>query len=252
MEISAMGLVRALQPKTISALEPFAQELEAIHPALRLRISIRAKRLALRLDPKSGSIHLVVPKRASLQKALAFARQYQDWIDRHAENIKPVILFEHGTIIPVLGHERMLQITFNPELKRTVITLTEDMLVVHTNKDDPSPRIIRFLKNIAREEITRLARQKAATIDRIITDIQIRDTKSRWGSCSPDGTLCFSWRLVLAPYESFDYVIAHEVAHLIHMNHKPRFWALCEKLSTDFATGHGWMKKNAQTLMRYG
>lgn len=247
-----MGLARVSPPKTIAALEPFAQELEAIHPALRFRISVRARRLALRLDPKSGAIHLVVPKRASLQKALEFAKQYQDWIDRHADNILPAILFEHGNLIPVLGRERLIEVTFNPGLKRTAITLTDDSLRVHTNKDDPSARIIRFLKNIARDEITRLAREKAATIDRTITDIQIRDTKSRWGSCSPDGTLCFSWRLVLAPYESFDYVVAHEVAHLIHMNHKTRFWALCEKLSTDFATGHGWMKKNAQTLMRYG
>lgn len=238
--------------KPLATLEPFAQELEAIHPALRIRISARARRLALRVDPKGGAIHLVVPKRASMKKALEFARHYQGWIDQAATRIKPVIPFAHGVVIPVLGRDRLIHVTCDPALKRTSISLNDDMLVIHTNKDDPSSRIIRFLKNLAREEMSRLAREKAATIDRPITEIQIRDTTSRWGSCSRDGTLSFSWRLVLAPYEALDYLVAHEVAHLIHMNHKPRFWALCEKLSTDFATGHGWMKKNAPTLLRYG
>ncbi len=246
-----MGLPRTLPPKTIAALEPFAQELEAIHPTLRFRVSTRARRLALRLDSRSGAIHLVVPKRASLKKALDFARQYQEWINNHAGDIKPVIRFENGVSIPVLGRERIIHVTYDPGLKRTAIHLTDDALIVHTNKDDPAARIIRFLKNTARVEIDRLAREKAATIDRAITGIQIRDTTSRWGSCSPDGTLSFSWRLILAPYESLDYVVAHEVAHLVHMNHKTRFWALCENLSADYAAGHGWMKKNAHTLMRY-
>lgn len=248
-----MGLANiVLPPRKIAALEPFAQELAAIHPALRFRISARAKRLALRLDPKSGAVYLVMPKRASFQKALDFARQYQGWINTHASDITPPIAFQHGITIPVLGSDRIIRITINPDLKRTSIHLENDALIVFTNKDDPAARITRFLKTLARTEITRLVREKAAIIDRNVTHIQIRDTTSRWGSCSPDGGLSFSWRLILAPYDSLDYVVAHEVAHLIHMNHKRHFWTLCEKLSANYAVGHGWMKKNAHTLLRYG
>lgn len=238
--------------QSLSALDPFRQDLEAIHPALQLRVSARARRLALRLDPKGGAIHLVVPKRASMKRALEFARQYKDWIDRHAAALPPAIRFQDGAVIPVLGHDRVIRVTFDPDIKRTAITLDDDSLTVHTNKDEPGARITRFLKALARTEIARLARDKAARVGRPIAEIQIRDTTSRWGSCSPDGTLSFSWRLVLAPYESLDYVVAHEVAHLVHLNHKPRFWALCEELSSDFSTGHHWMKKNAHSLMRYG
>ena len=130
--------------------------------------------------------------------------------------------------------------------------MTDTTINVHTNKDDPSSRIMRFLKGLAKDEITRIALEKSGRINRVPTTIQIRDTKSRWGSCSSDGTLSLSWRLILAPPSALDYVIAHEVAHMVHMNHKTRFWALCEKLSADFKTGHGWMKTHGHTLMRYG
>lgn len=241
-----MGILAA------SPLDPFHPDLIAIHPALRLRVSVRAKRLALRLDTKDGKIDLVVPKRASLKKALQFANEYRDWINRHADGLAPAIRFCDGAVIPVLGRDRVIRVAYDPDLKRTTITLHDDTLAVRTNKDDPSGRITRFLKTLARDEINRLARAKATQINRAVTEIQIRDTTSRWGSCSPDGVLSFSWRLILAPYESLDYVVAHEVAHLVHLNHKSRFWALCEKLSENFETGHNWMKTQGQSLMRYG
>lgn len=129
--------------------------------------------------------------------------------------------------------------------------MEEKEIIVITNKDDPTGRIVRFLKTLAREEITRLTREKASLINEIPGVLYIRDTTSRWGSCSQEGNLSFSWRLVLAPLASLDYVVAHEVAHLRHMDHGKQFWALCEKLSTDFSTGHNWMKTNGHSLMRY-
>lgn len=231
---------------------PFEDDIRAIHPRLRLRVSDRAKRLALRLDPKTGYVFLVMPRRASIKKAVAFAHEYRDWIDRHTTAIPDTIPLTHGTVLPVMGVDRHIDITINPAIKRTTVTLTDSALIVHTNKDDPSGRLVRYLKNIARDEITRLAHDKAARIERIPSAIRIGDTSSRWGSCSADGALSFSWRLVLAPPMAMDYVVAHEVAHLVHMNHKARFWSLCEKLSADFHGGHGWMKANGHTLMRYG
>lgn len=235
-----------------TTLDPYANDLAAIHPALRLRVSTRAKRLALRLDAKTGLVFLVMPKRASVKKALDFAHQYRDWIDKHATGVPDIIPLTHGTVISVLGIDRTINVTTDESHKRTTVTMTDTTINVHTNKDDPSSRIMRFLKGLAKDEITRIALEKSGRINRVPTTIQIRDTKSRWGSCSSDGTLSLSWRLILAPPSALDYVIAHEVAHMVHMNHKTRFWALCEKLSADFKTGHGWMKTHGHTLMRYG
>jgi predicted metal-dependent hydrolase len=236
----------------IPALDPFQSDLHAIHPALQLRVSVRARRMALRVDPQTGRVNLVVPKRASLKKALEFARQYQDWIGKQASNQPTGIALRHGAVIPLLGQNRTIVVCRNPDLKRTTISFSDNEITVVTNQDDPSMRILRYLKKLARDEITRIANEKAALIDRKINTITIRDTSSRWGSCSQDGNLSFSWRLILAPTTSLDYVVAHEVAHLVHLNHKTRFWALCAKLSADFENGHGWMKKHAQDLMRYG
>lgn len=235
----------------IPALNPFQTDLEAIHPALQLRVSGRAKRMALRLDPATGRINLVVPKRASLKKAIEFARSYSDWINKHASNQPKGIPFHHGTVLPLLGRDRTIIVTHDPDRRSTSITLTDDALLVVTNQDDPALRIERFLKRLARDEITRIAHEKVAMTSKTINSITIRDTTTRWGSCSQDGNLSFSWRLILAPPESLDYVVAHEVAHLVHLHHKRTFWALCEKLSADFKGGHGWMKAHAHTLMKY-
>jgi predicted metal-dependent hydrolase len=235
----------------MAALDPFRQDLESIHPSLRLRISTRARRLALRVDPKTGLINLVMPERASLKKALKFAQDQQSWINRRAAAIPPPIRLTDGTVIPVLGRDRIIRIACDDTFKRTLISLADNEIQVRTNQEDPSMRIVRFLKKLACEEITRLVEEKATSIGKQVAQVQVRDTTSRWGSCSADGRLSFSWRLILAPAEALDYVVAHEVAHLVHMNHKTRFWTLCEKLSVDFKAGHGWMKTHGSTLMRY-
>lgn len=234
------------------ALIRLQDDLHAIHPGLTLRLSDRARRLALRMDTRGKTINLVIPPRASLKKALEFAVSYQDWIVRQMDKVPERILFVNGATIPVLGQDRVIRVISDDRLKRTSITLNDNEILIHTNKDDPAGRITRYLKNLAREEITRLTFDKTAQVNRKAAAIHIRDTSSRWGSCSPDGNLSFSWRLVLAPYHALDYVVAHEVAHLVHLNHGARFWTLCEKLSADYNGGHNWMKKHGQTLMRYG
>ena len=208
--------------------------------------------MALRLDPKERVINLVVPKGVSEARALAFAAEQQDWITKHLKRLPQAVAYKDGTVIPVLGQDVRLCITQDFTLKRTSISLNNNELLVSTNKEAPQGRIIRFLKNLAKEKLTTLSHEKAAILGKTVKAVQIRDTKSRWGSCTPDGRISYSWRLIHAPYESLDYVAAHEVAHLKHMNHSPRFWALCEKLCDDYESGKGWMRANAQDLMRYG
>lgn len=187
-----------------------------------------------------------------MKKALRFAEEHESWMQDKLKDLAPSVTFQDGVSIPVLGHERIIDIHHDPALKRTDIKLTDTHLEVRTNQSEPQGRITRFLKKLAKEELTKTSAEKAQRIGKNIKSISIRDTKSRWGSCSHDGHLSFSWRLIFAPYEAFDYVAAHEVAHLEHLDHSKAFWSLCRDLSDDFVEGEYWMKNHGQELMRYG
>lgn len=208
--------------------------------------------MALRLDPAERVVKLVLPKNMSLRKASKFVDKHRQWIDEQLVKLPPLVTLSHGNVIPVLGQDRRINIHYDPAVRRTDITLEPDEIVIHTNKDDPSTRLQRFLKTLAKEEISKLAASKADQIGKDIKSIQCRDTKTRWGSCSPDGKLSFSWRLIFAPYASLDYVVAHEVAHRVHMDHSKNFWKVCESLSANYTEGRGWMAKNSHSLLRYG
>ncbi|MFP4314438.1 MAG: M48 family metallopeptidase [Alphaproteobacteria bacterium] len=219
---------------------------------IRIKHSRRARRLALRLDTKERVINLVIPKGMSLKKAQEFASAHESWIDSVLHELPPVIPFEHDRSIPVLGADRMIVINRDKGRKSTQIDLQPAHLIVHTNKEDPSSRLERYLKNLAREKLTEMAFTKAVDINKEIKSIRIGDMKSRWGSCSEDGRLSFSWRLLFAPSMAMDYVVAHEVAHLIHLNHSRKFWNLCRDLSIDYMEGEYWMRNHGAELMRYG
>lgn len=227
---------------------PFAE----ISPRLKITISERAKRMALRLDPRKRVIHLVVPKRASMHTAYLFAKDNKEWIREKLRELPKQVPFKDGETLPILGRDRKIIILYNEALKHTDIVLKKDELLVLTNKTDPTVRIRRFLIELAREKLVELAYEKAALIRRKIDDVVIKDTRSRWGSCSEDGRLSFSWRLIFAPLKSFDYVVAHEVAHLVHLDHSDNFWRVCERLSRDYEEGKDWMAENGHDLMRFG
>lgn len=226
--------------------------LQRISPHLRLCVSARARRIALRLDAKDRVMRLVVPRRTNMKRAYLFAKQHKDWIEEKVAALPETIPFEDGLTLPVLGRQRTLNIFYDETLKTTDILLKPNNIIVVTNKKEPAGRITRFLKEQARAHFTELAHQKADMIDKRIHSIQVRDTKSRWGSCSEGGHLSFCWRLIFAPNEALDYVVAHEVAHLRHLNHSPRFWELCEDLSLNYKKGKKWMRDNGHLLLRYG
>lgn len=219
---------------------------------LVIKRSARARRLALRLDPKERVINLVVPKGMSMRKAEEFAHANQLWIEERIAELPPAVPFEDGRIIPILGRDRYIDIYYDPDLKRTDVHLQAGFLTVKTNKEDPSARIERYLRGIAKDVLTELSYQKAAQIRKRITSVSVRDTKSRWGSCAQGGSLSYSWRLIFAPTVAMDYVVAHEVAHLTHLNHSQKFWNLCRDLSDDYVEGEYWMRNHGHELMRYG
>ena len=220
-------------------------------PLYRIAPSTRAKRLALRLDPVERVFRLVVPPRCPLPHALDFADQYEEWMQERLDALPPLIPLRHGQVIPLCGTLTSINITLDKTLKNTSIKLINNTLLVKTNKDNPSVRIMRWLKALARTRLMELSQEKADQIGQTIQALSVRDTKSRWGSCSADGALSYSWRLIFAPPEAMDYVVAHEVAHLRHLDHSKAFWALCRELSDDFFEGKYWMQAHGHELLRY-
>lgn len=236
--------------KTEKALQtyPFSD----ISPDLTLKINGRAKRMALRVDIKARKVNLVVPKRGSMRQAYKFALEHKYWIREKISEFPDTIEFKHGTTISILGEDVVINVAHDETLKRTSIQLRNNELLVSTNKDDPSSRIKRFIITHANERLSALAHEKAEIVSKTITQIDVKDTSSRWGSCSSDGRLSFSWRLIFAPYDAFDYVVAHEVAHLTHMDHSPKFWNHCADICKDYSAGKTWMKRHSGELIRYG
>lgn len=226
-------------------------DFSTISPHLHVKISPKAKRLALRLDSHARRINLVIPKRASLKKAYEFAELNQNWIHDKISALPEPVPFINGAAIPLMGKKYRLTIEKSAE-KRTRIDILSDTIRVVTSIDDCAPRINRTLRQYAEENLRLLSIDKATKLDRELKSFCVRDMKSRWGSCSKDGRMTLSWRLVFAPTEAIDYVISHEIAHLVHDNHGPKFWKLCEELSTDYATGKEWMRLNGVNLGRYG
>ena len=214
--------------------------------------SKRARRLALRLDPAERRMKLIVPERASINKAYEFAARHLDWIESKIAGLPSHTPFTDGNIIPLLGEDVTLDIYYDKTLKRTDIILKNNRLSVKTNKEDPTGRIQRFLREKAREVLTPMAREKALRIDKKISAIEIRDPKTRWGSCNEDGKISLSWRLILAPPAAMDYVVAHEVAHLAHLDHSRAFWRVCESLSFDYKRGKTWMRTQGSNLHHFG
>ena len=217
-----------------------------------IRRSARAKRMTLRVDFSDRVVYLVIPKRAALRKAYAFARENQSWIDAQLEKIPAPIPYENGRILPLFGEDTRLDISCDLSLKRTSITLINNQLLVKTNKKAPAARIERFLRQRAQDKFAALSHEKAAIIGKKVAAVTVRDTKTRWGSCDESGRLSYCWRLIFAPYAAMDYIIAHEVAHLEHLNHSKAFWSLCRELSENYMDGHYWIHNHGRELMRYG
>jgi predicted metal-dependent hydrolase len=165
------------------------------------------------------------------------------------DELAPRVAFVPGASVPFLGSPH--RIVHQPVARRGV---WREAAAIHVSghAEHLPRRVLDFLKSEARNEISLRAHDKAYILDRAIARITLRDTRSRWGSCAADGSLNFSWRLILAPEEVLDYVVAHEVAHLVHHDHGPRFWALVAELTPSVAAPRRWLRAKGAELLQYG
>jgi predicted metal-dependent hydrolase len=209
----------------------------------------RAKHITVRLNRRGDGVRLVLPPRASLREGLRFARSKAGWIEARLGELPPTIPFVDGVVLPILGEDHVVR---HLASGRRGVWREAGTIQVSGRAEHLPRRVADFLKTEARGAIAPRARAKAAVLGRTPGRITLRDTKSRWGSCSPDGNLNFSWRLILAPEAVLDYVVAHEVAHLIELNHGPRFWKLTARLTPEVKGPRSWLRHNDERLLRYG
>lgn len=217
--------------------------------AVALKRNPRARRLVLTVDPGDAAPTLVIPPYVSIGEAQAFLDSRVRWLERRLKALPPRIAFADGAAIPFLGEVLTLR---HAGSARGNVWREGDALFVAGDPRHVPRRTADWLKRAAREEFARLAAAKAALAGKPAPRVSIRDPKRQWGSCSVDGVLRLSWRLVLAPPEVVDYVIAHEVAHLLEMNHGRAFWAAVARLTPHMASARIWLKRNGHGLLRFG
>jgi len=214
---------------------------------LELRASARARRFSLRVSRLDGRVTLTLPRGASRRQALAFAEEKADWIRNHIAQHPGELQPMPGGTLPFRGAS--LPIVAAPG---RAVRLEADHIAVPARDAGRTPaRLAAFLKHHARLALVEASGRHAATLGRTHGRVTLRDTRSRWGSCSAQGDLMYSWRLVMAPPEVLDYVAAHEVAHLAEMNHSPAFWAHVGRLYPGYDAPRRWLRSNAQNLHRY-
>jgi hypothetical protein len=223
---------------------------------LEFRRSARARRISLRVDQAKGRVILTAPASVARRHALDFLARQEGWLTARVAQLPTALPFTDGATVPVLGLPHLIQAD-SSRLRgvpsRGLPSRGEATIIVPGAPEHLARRLTDFLKAEAKREISARARAKAAIVGRPVAAVTLRDTRSRWGSCSGAGRLAFSWRLILAPEFVLDYVVAHEVAHLKEMNHGVRFWRLCASLTdADPKAARAWLRRHGGGLHAYG
>lgn len=215
-----------------------------------VRLNPRARRLIVKVHPSTGEVSVVAPSRRALDHAMEFARSESTWIARRLAHVPEPVDLEPGACIPFRGEDYAIR----PAVRGPAPVWIERgtrVIRISGRREHAPRRLLDFLKREARKILEARVSYYSGAIGVRPSRITVRDTASRWGSCSTTRSLSFSWRLVLAPPFVLDYVVAHEVAHLRHMNHGARFWTLVGDLIGDVEEPQSWLSKEGPLLHRY-
>lgn len=242
--------------------EAITLEIDGREQRIVLRANPQARRYILRVPPDGGAPVLTVPKGGTLATARDFAQRQRGWLAGRLGERPDAVAFAEGGVIPLRGAaHRIVAAGGLRGLVRAepVLEPEADMdsdvvgrLLVPGAGEHIARKLTDWLKREARRDLEGAVTRHAAALGRTPLGLTLRDTRSRWGSCTADGRLSFSWRLVLAPPSILDYVAAHEVAHLAEMNHGPRFWAHCRRLAPQTEEARDWLKREGGRLHLYG
>ena len=219
-----------------------------------VRRSSRARRYTLRVKPSTRELILTMPSRGSLAAARDFLSRHEGWIAARLTSLPETIPFEDGACVPVRGVPHRIRCV---EGRKGVAWLERDasgdaVIAVTGDPAHVARRVRDFLKRLATADLKAATHAYAARLGVSVKRISIKDTTSRWGSCTSEGAMSYSWRIVMAPPFVLDYLAAHEVAHRREMNHSRRFWALVREICKDTDAAEVWLKTNGSSLHRYG
>jgi hypothetical protein len=237
--------------------------LDVCHGGETYRVAVRrmrgARRFTLRVRAASRDVLLTMPMRGSHAAAREFAVRHAAWIGVRLKRLPRPVPFAPGAIIPLRGQDHRAD--HRPNQRGTVWIEPPSrsdgeellpILCVAGGISHVERRIADYLKREARRDLEAAVKRHTGVLGMPARRVTIRDTTSRWGSCSATGALNFSWRLVMAPDFVLDYLAAHEVAHLAHMNHSSKFWALTRRLAPQTERAENWLKLHGSSLHRFG
>ena len=221
------------------------------------RVNRRAKRLILRVDPVANVVTVTAPSARAVPEAIAFAKSRRDWIAGQLSDRFCARPFQPGDIVPFRGEPHLL--CHSPGRRATRIAPMNEavsgakaFIEVSGAEDHFNRRVCDWMKANAKSTFVEKSDYYCRELNVARGAVTVRDTRTRWGSCSSSGALSFSWRLILAPEWITDYVAAHECTHLIHMDHSPAFWRRLKSLGVDARAANNWLQENGQTLFSYG
>ena len=235
-------------------LSTASSEASLDHPGLPWPIAIRhhprARRLRLRLDPDKRLLLLTCPPRSSRKAAVDWALRQRAWVETELAKLPSGNPFEPGAAIPFEGVETSLD--WSADLPRTV-RHADGRLRCGGPREGFARRIESFLRRRARDLLSADTADTAQRAGVTVRSVSIGDASSRWGSCSASGAIRYNWRLVLAPPHVRRWVVAHEVAHRVHMNHGAEFKAVEARLfDGDVAAARSALRLIGPRLKRVG
>ena len=210
-----------------------------------LRRSRQAKRLSLRISSLDGRITITGPHFVPESTFQDFLDSKAEWILANHKHIERIIV-DDGASVPVLGKPHVIRITTMHK-----ISVVDDQILVPQHRSSIGAQVKGVLKSLARDHLAQASDHYAQRLGHSYQGLRLRDTRSRWGSCSSDGHLMYSWRLVMAPRDVLNYVAAHEVAHLVEMNHSKSFWSVVHDIFGDYEQPRDWLRTSGNQLHRY-
>ena len=214
---------------------------------LKVNTSFKIRRLNLRIDHKKRMVVLSMPKLYSQKKAFEFIHAHIDWIEDKLAHLPQIKEFEDGETINLFGNP----VTVCYDISAGAPRLKGNVLYLGGQKEFLHRRVRDYIKREAKKVFYQKSKALADKLDCRLAGITIKDTKSRWGSCSTLKHINYNWRIALAPLPVIDYLMAHETAHLKHQNHSPAFWKTLKELYPEYQNGKDWLQKHGNELYLY-
>ncbi|GAA0588459.1 M48 family metallopeptidase [Rhizomicrobium electricum] len=213
---------------------------------LNVRLNPRARRLIVKVHPTTGEVMVIAPSKRALDRAVEFARGESDWIAKQLAHVPARVVLAPGARIPFRGTDHLIL-----RCESGPVSVEPGIIRIGGHAEHAPRRLLDFLKKQAKRELEQKSFEYGAKLGIKPKRITVRDTASRWGSCSSTRSLSFSWRLILAPTFVLDYVVAHEVAHMKEMNHGENFWRIVENLIGNVTPAQAWLRQHGPALHRY-